>query len=563
MLTQTLSDIWEKVRRKWDYPRLNKPRLLTEEEAKEQGMADQIAAINMNSNEIIVNKANLEDRLGINFLPQIESHEVGHYKYMPFDLRNYVRLVGYADKVMKNMKNAQLVQNLYSDLCVNTMIYKKGDKEIIEMYKKLSKNNNSDLWNFYMATFENMTNCQSMIVPQAKKETIAQAKKISDILSESMGNSNKWPNSITEFAKAVKDYMKKEENNTNNNSNNSSNSNTNNNNNNNNNNGNNLNKNNPPYISPEKQIRKSMIDRHQAKDYLPFNPKKTPDDVAKKLIEKEVKGLGKELGINEFKRVMSGLGLGTHQEANKLFYRELSAEYRIFLPQRFNRSSGDFKDTPVKWDFEKSFSELDMEYTIRQSPLIIPGVTTYSWKTSSGEAQGLGNDYPDLLIVIDSSGSMPDPRENISYPILSAMAASETALSYGNKVAVINFSSDFESCYFSNQSSTIDDYLMLYLDEGTNIPGDQMVKFTSKNTQPTYSIIITDAEINNLESEIDNLSKALKYSKAGGTIFMCSSHNKKTNILKDIGYDIQFARNHEELGELTIKKSREIYNEKI
>jgi len=625
--TKKFPKVWEKVRRFWNYPRLNSPDLLNEEEAAAVGMSDEIAAIDMGNNRIKINKKNLEDRLGEEFAPAVTNHEVGHYKFMPYNLRNLVRMVGYADKVMRNIKQAKLVENQYADLCVNTKTYQKGDHSVVDLYKKMSEGNNSELWQLYMTTYENMIGCQGLIIPRAEEEIRTKAKKLADVVGSAMDKPSDWPDSITSFAKTIKDYMRKEEE-ARKQANNSKSGNSNQDQDNSPENGDGQPDNSPaqtndqpgeeqgdnpdgngqsgpgdipdgsgnandqqpappkpidtpkpdkppkddPVSQPEynpkpdipKQdppdITKGLIDNHDAKDFLPFDPDKTPDDVMSKKIESELDGLGKELGEDEFKRVVSGLGIGSRAQANKWLYKELSKEYTLFLPNLPTTNSGDFKETPVKWTLEDSFEELDMIYTLRQSPIVIPNATTYKWKKSNGESYGLSKSTPDLLIVLDSSISMPDPNDDLSFPVISAIVAAQTALSYGNKVAVINFSSDYKSCEFTNQSYVIDDLLMLYQNGGTTIPGDEMVRITSKHPYPIHTIIISDTDIQNLDEEIDNLEMTLKNSKAGGSIFLACKPDDKTKQIEDLGYDVHIAADFTDLGDLTIAKSKELYN---
>lgn len=566
---------WGKVRRFWGFPRINPPRILSEEEASAEGMNGEIAAIRMTDNQILVNKRNLEERVGAEHLPRVVSHEVGHYQHCPYDLRNLVRLIGHADLVTRNIKHAKLIQNLYADLCVNTNAYRKGDQRMVDLYRRLSQNNDSELWHLYIATYENMIGCQGMIIPQQKEEIRIQAKKLADVVGSAMDHSNKWPDSIKDFAKVVQDYIRKEEkakkdasagqcdqgdgqpqdvnqpqNGDQSQGDDSSNP------------------------SPSSQgckpaknedknhpdIMKGMIDYHEAKDFLPCDPKTTSADDMGNQIEKELKGLSKELGQREFKRVVTGLGLGTSMQANTWLYRELVKDYMIFMPQTQDTRSGSFKETPTRWTLDEPLDQLDIEYSLSQSPIIIPNVTTYKWKTSNGESYSSGRGSPDLLIVIDSSASMPNPKSDLSFPVLSAMIAAHSALSYGNKVGVINFSSLYKSCEFTNQTRLIDEAILHYYNGGTQIPGEELVRMTAHHKYPTHTLIISDTAIGNLNLEAGNLEKALKNSKAGGSIFLCCEPSDKTKMIEQIGYVVHFACDFSELGNLTLEKSKELYS---
>jgi len=532
---------WELVRRFLDFPRLNPPIILTEEEAISRGLADEIAAISIATNEIFVNGKNLEERVGKEHLPRILAHEALHYKEFPFNLRNYIRLIGYADLVTRNLRHAEIIENLYADLYVNTRAYRKGDHGMVKLYRRLSANNDSELWQLYMATYENMIGCQGMIIPQPKEEIRIKSKKLSDIVNSSIGRASRWPSSIKEFAKVVQEYLKKEE----------------------------------QQIKQEKKqgkgggsystnqtassISKGLIDRHKAKDFIPYDPKKTPKDIIKKEIKKQVKGLAEELGPKEFKRVVAGTGLGSYFQANVWLYEELASAYTLFFPQVPNRKSGDIKESPKRWTLGDPLSKLDYWYSYQVCPIIVPNVTTYQWEYKCGESYGNGEDKPDLLIVLDSSFSMPNPRTDLSFPVLTAMIAAHSALAYGSNVAVINFSTGYESCDFTNQTKEIDEKLVKYLGGGTDIPGDEMVRITSNRVYPIHTMIISDTDIHNLNNEIDNLERTLENSIAGGSVFLCCQPSAKTKKLEEIGYKVQFARDFDDLGNMTLEKAKELY----
>jgi hypothetical protein len=535
---------WEIIRRKLGFPRLNPPRMLSGREAKEFGMEDEIAAIRLDDRTIFVNEKNLEQRVGRKHLPRVIKHEVMHYLACPRGLRNYVRMVGHADLVVRNLRLAKIIQNLYADLCINTQAYREGDKGMVDLYRKLSRGNeNSEAWQIYMATYENMIGCQGMIIPQPKEEIRVKAKKLADIVNGAIGQSNKWPDSIKKFARIVEEYLRNDDQ-----------------------------KRKEaqkqkgqgqgqPQTAPQNapDVTKGLISSHEAKDFVPYDPKKTSKKEISKKIEGELKGLSQELGPKEFKRVISGLGLETSYQANIWLYRELASNYTLFFPQVPNHRSGEFKHSPKKWGTEDPISRLDYNYSYRRSPVIIPNVTAWQWEYLNGENFSNGEDKPDLLIVIDSSGSMPDPRKDMSFPVLTAVIAADSALAYGSSVAVINFSTYYKSCDFTNQSREIDELIVKYQNGGTDIPGEEMVRITSNHVYPIHTMIISDAGIHNLNPELANLELVRRNSAAGGSIFLCCAPSVEAKQLEEIGYDVSFARDFNDLGHMTLDKAKELY----
>ena len=368
-----LTRIWENVRKFWDYPRVNAPALLDPAAARRYGLQYEIAAIRMDTNHIMVNEENLRKRVGIGQLGRILSHEVGHHKYIPYDLKNFVRLVGHADKVLQNMEHARLIQNLYADLCVNTKAYQKGDQGMIGLYQHLSHGNDAELWQVYMATYEYLTNTSGKIIPQPRQKIQKTARKLADIVAASMDQASKWPQAIEDFAQLMKEYMDKK---------------------------------------AQEQMRQGMIDYQGAKDFLPYDTRKTPRAVQAKQLEKELKGLARELGEHEFRRLITGLRLGTRKQADLWLYRDLARKYTMEMPLVEGNGAGDYKETPVRWTMDEPFDQLDVEYSLRQSPLLIPNVTTYKWHYENGSAASQGSTTPDLSDPYSHSPQSRD-RPNI------------------------------------------------------------------------------------------------------------------------------------------------------
>ena len=81
----------------------------------------------------------------------------------------------------------------------------------------------------------------------------------------------------------------------------------------------------------------------------------------------------------------------------------------------------------------------------------------------------------------------------------------------------------------------------------------------SKNKYPSHLLIISDTEIYNLKPEIINLEYALKKGKAGGTIFLDCKPSHNTKMLSEIGFDVQFTRNFSDLADLSLKKTKGLY----
>ncbi len=539
--------IWQQVRKFWGHPSLNSPKYTTD-----GIMANEIAAIDMNSKNIMVNPENLEKRVGSELLQPVLGHEVGHYKLCPYSLRNFVRLVGHANSVLNNIEQAKFVENLFADLIVNYHLFKKGDHKIVNVYQNLSKDRGDKLWQFYIQTFADMIGKKPAGSSLSEKERKG-AKRLSDILKKSATSSKRWPTSIKEFAKEVKKYLEQEPSNnpdqtseaptSGGGSENSQGDNK---------------QDTKPVSTKSSTLRKlPTIDQHGVKDFLPYDANTTSPSEQKKVLEKELKGISSELGKDDFRKTVAGLGLAKDSQATIWFYRHLVDSYTVKMPNIPVRSGSIIKESPVRCELD-DIHEADVEYSLSQFGILHPNYL-YKWKNKEGRSGVLQDSAPDLLIVYDTSGSMPDPKTCVSFALLSAMIASDTALSNGNMVGVINFSSSHTYQPFTNQRDKIDDILTSYTGWGTKIPGERMCQMTKEHDYPSHVLIITDTLIQDLDRELPNLEEALRHGKSSGTIFLDSPVSDETKKLEKAGYEVVFTRSFEDLAELTLAKANEIY----
>ena len=517
---------WEGAKRTWTHVNLREPRIHTEK-------SPDIACMDMVEKQVHIFEKTLEDKLGADKLRMVEAHEIGHHKLCPYDLHGFVRLVGHAYSVVRNMRLAKLVENLFADLIVNTSLVERGEPNVVDAYQMLSADNDSRMWQFYMSTFEHMIAKPGCITGSQPEEMTNDAKRIADIISAVKYRSQAWPGAIKDFAQLVRKYLDKDVGNA------------------------------GPL--PEKEARKDIInsvpkiDDQKARDFLPFKPDGSKEQA--KHIEGELRGLERELDKDDYKSVVAGLGLGTKKQANLWFYRGLVSSYSVELPMAPVSSRSHQPIVPKRWRTSDPPEKLHIEYSLANFGVLIPNVTTYQLvgQRYSSAAHALG--CPDLVIVMDASGSMPDPCDYLSYPVLSGMIASKAALDQGCKVAVLTFSSKEQvtALHFSRDAYAIDEALTLYYGGGTYIPAQDILALVRRNASPSHVLVITDTHIANLRSEADTLAQVLKYGRAGGTIFLDVEPDDGTKILTDMGFDVVYARSEADLAQLTLNKAKALY----
>jgi hypothetical protein len=521
----------------------------------------EIAWFDFDEKQISVDEENLEKKLGADKLRPVLNHEVGHYKLCPFGLRGFVRLAAHAYKSTKNLELAKLAENLFADLLVNTHLYNKGEVGIKSVYDKFTERNNSVGWSFYISTMEYMIGRPGSILKNPPDEKVRKdAKQISDIMSQVLYKSERWPETIEEFAKYVKKYMHDEKQNQ---------------------------QKGPGQTIPvpgagqgqsqgaggngqdDKQTSqngennglspKPLIDQHDVENFIPFDKDKAPKEQVDRYIDEQIRGISTEVGYDVFKVIVAGLGLGSRKQARIWFYKDLAASYSLDLPLTNAAIRTSKPQVPKKWRTSDPIERLNVEYSLSNFGVLVPNVTTYQFISEKLSFAGQSDETPDLLIALDSSGSMPNPDTEISFPVISAMLAAQAALDRGKKVAVVNFSSAYKYSNFTNNSNELDETIAHYFNGGTEIPGNIIKKLIAKHNHPVHVLIISDTEISNISSEIENLEYALKKGGAGGTIFIDCAPSAKTKRLTEIGFDVQYTRSFDDLADLTLKKAKGLY----
>jgi len=212
------------------------------------------------------------------------------------------------------------------------------------------------------------------------------------------------------------------------------------------------------------------------------------------------------------------------KEIMRLWYRERAREIiRITIKERRKvvRQKIDYPDT---WELGDSIEKLDVYMSSNISPIMIPGYTTKKWIKGESVPLRVIRYTPDVLIIIDSSGSMGklhgyrQPRIsrgmkklmkklNITYVIgskfdvalLTSFGILEYALDIGCDVAAINFSDRPIVARFGMNKRLIEDVLMIHQNGGTYFP-IKTIRRVIGDRKNVLIIVISDAAIYNRKS---------------------------------------------------------------
>ncbi|MCR8455227.1 MAG: hypothetical protein QXJ52_02635 [Candidatus Korarchaeota archaeon] len=218
-------------------------------------------------------------------------------------------------------------------------------------------------------------------------------------------------------------------------------------------------------------------------------------------------------------------------EILRFWYRERSRKLVKVIIGSQNISKRYEVDYPATWDVYDPIEKLDPYVSTSISPAMIPGYTTKKWERVETSPYIVRGIVPDILIVIDSSGSMSQipgtSRESlkeqealnkklgIKYPIgskfdialVAAFGITECALSMGSSIGVVNFSNRGYVCPFTRNREKIEDTLMIHQNGGTHLPTEEILRVL-KGRGRVLIIVLSDAAIYN-KKEAEELLRRL------------------------------------------------------
>ncbi|HEY0089016.1 MAG TPA: VWA domain-containing protein [Candidatus Lokiarchaeia archaeon] len=157
------------------------------------------------------------------------------------------------------------------------------------------------------------------------------------------------------------------------------------------------------------------------------------------------------------------------------------------------------------WRIGDPLEELDVVQSLLNSPKLIPNLTTRKWIFEEGSGYLKEKQIPDLLLVIDSSGSMnwkylaknKNQRGNYHIALVASFAALHYAARKGVKFSTINFSNRADLCDWTMDYQKAERILLRYQGGGTVLPLEEIENQCNKTEKKILVFIITDFGIYN------------------------------------------------------------------
>ena len=195
---------WKRAIACWGYPVIDVEHYMSKEEAAKV-MGDSIAHFDFSRQRARINIPKLEERLGIDCLEPIDKHEIGHYVFCPYDLKNCLLMIQGAHNVVKDYTKAKHIENIVADMMLNTRIVHKGDNSIITVYERMGKTDDK-LWTLVMRSCELLWKLPANKLAHNNKEVEEDAQKIAQVIGNSMYIPAQWADATEQCARIFSKY---------------------------------------------------------------------------------------------------------------------------------------------------------------------------------------------------------------------------------------------------------------------------------------------------------------------------------------------------------------------
>ena len=224
-------------------------------------------------------------------------------------------------------------------------------------------------------------------------------------------------------------------------------------------------------------------------------------------IKEAIEALAHETELNEFVDLLGIAGLGglSCKDREKLWFIAQSSDI-IPIEEETNTGNPINYSYPNTWRIGDPIESLDLVLSYITSPILIPGITTKKWERITTESHGSEKKQRDLLLVVDTSGSMKSvPREadNMHQAVLASFGILNYFESKKCKVALIEFSDSVRvDITWTVQYDEIREKLLTNGSGGTQFPIHRIQSTLEKSKNELVTVVITVGELGNLQESV-------------------------------------------------------------
>ncbi|CAM3391524.1 VWA domain-containing protein [Kibdelosporangium persicum] len=484
-------------------------------DARTAGLTDSFAMFRLDDRTVVLDMQAVAE-LGLHDMPvEVMAHEIGHHVLCPADLADNARLLARVRRGIPGFETfAPLVANLYADMLINDRLQRSRGLRMSVVYERIATPDPTPLWTFYMRTFEILWSLESGTLTRAAiTEDIEGDAQLCARLVRVYATD--WLRGAGGFAALCFRYLSQsaEE----------------------------------ALATTRKRVCVGIVGEdthipgltiadddvivHPALDphVNEFAPREAPAD------EPHPPGEGQFREPFEYGQILRQLGVNISDEtAAARYYRERAAPHLVRFPVRTKPLSTEpLPEGHTAWDIGEPLEAVDWIATATRSPVVIPGITTVQPITGRTEGADTAKRPVDLDLYVDSSGSMPDPRRNVSYLTLAGAILALSALRAGARVQATLWAGAKQFLTtdgFVRDENAIMHVLTGYFGGGTAFPIHMLRKtyIEQERAEPTHIVVISDDGVDTMVRMTDEFgrpgseiaARSLANAGAGGTLVL-------------------------------------------
>lgn len=523
-------EAWPQALAVWSqFTRLSDPRLCASTvAAAEQGLTASFAMIRLADQSVVIDLEAVQ-KLGLDdYAMEILAHEVGHHVLAPANASDHFRLLATIRKGLPTLeKHAAMVANLYTDLLINDRLQRQGSLRMHAIYQKLLAGQPAmtkvSVWALYMRIYERLWTLESGSLGVAVDDPLFESHSWLGARLVRV-YANDWLTGGARFAALLLPYLHEA-------------------------------------AEEEAAALERLHDTREAGldcepcglvDYGdgelqdPIHPVEdplindnldhldnSPEVPAPQTTDANTPGRGQRREPFEYGEILRAAGLKlSDADMAVRYYREAALPYLIPFPKSKvpQRQEAQMEGLEA-WELGDALDEIDWLASLSLSPHAVPGVTTMKRHYGLAPGNEPASKPIDLDIYVDSSGSMPNPQQRISYMALAGAVICLSALRSGSRVQATLWSG--KNQFTSTQGFVRDEEAILriltgHLGGATAFPIHKLRETFStraKHERDCHILHISDDGITTMfgDDERGNsgwevAAQALQRGRAGGTM---------------------------------------------
>jgi len=421
---------WPKALAHWSkYTRLHDPKLCTTKtEAAKEGLTSSFAMIRLVDKSIVIDLETVRELALDDYAVEILAHEIGHHILAPATSTDHFRLLARMRAGLPTLeRHAPMVANLFTDLLINDRLQRQETLNMSGVYAKLhahqSKSDKATgkLWTLYAGIYEELWRLQrGSIGGSTDDDALIGAAWLGARLVRVYAKD--WQKGGSRFAALILPYLLED-----------------------------AVEKKAIYLLQDTEhagegsepVAMTDIDPDELGDLIhpSDDPEITGDIITEPAQDAPAQAsIGGQKGQRrepfEYGEILRSGGI-TLSEADIAvrYYREQALPHLIRFPQRVqNRSSEPQLEGLETWELGDPLDEIDWLQSLTSSPQPIPGMTTLRRVYGTEPGSDHQVEPVDLDIYVDSSGSMPNPSQRISYLTLAGTIIALSALKARSRV---------------------------------------------------------------------------------------------------------------------------------